>query len=104
MKAAGTFLLKRDDIRLGLALGILAPVLVLLIIYLLRFRAYAFGEFLGLLSREKSLITFFGAWCVVGNIALFTFYTNTARHRTARGVFVVTVIYAIGVLLAKAVI
>ncbi|RYD97028.1 MAG: hypothetical protein EOP50_06080 [Sphingobacteriales bacterium] len=103
MKAAGTFFLKRDQIRLGLGLGIIAPLLVLLLIYLFRFRDYSLNEFLLLLLREKSLITFFGAWCIVGNIALFTYYTNTRRHATARGIFIVTVVYGIGVLLAKAI-
>ncbi|RYY84526.1 MAG: hypothetical protein EOO15_19160 [Chitinophagaceae bacterium] len=89
--------------KLGLGLGITAPFLVLLLIYLFRFRDYGFSEFLRLLLHERSLVTFFGAWCFVGNIALFTFYTNTRRHRTARGIFVVTLIIGIGVLLAKAI-
>ena len=103
MKAAGTFFLKRDNLKLGLGIGIVAPLLVLLLIYAFRFSDYGFGDFLGLLRRERSLITFSGAWCLVGNIALFTFYTNTSRHRTARGIFVVTLVYGIGVLLAKAI-
>ncbi|RYY63586.1 MAG: hypothetical protein EOO12_11915 [Chitinophagaceae bacterium] len=103
MKAAGTFFLKRDNLKLGLGIGIVAPVLVLLLIYAFRFRAYGFSDFLGLFARERSLITFFGAWCLVGNIALFTYYTNTRRHATARGIFIITLLYGIGVLLAKAI-
>jgi hypothetical protein len=103
LKAAGTFFLKRDDLRLGLVLGLLAPVLLFFIIYLVRFNDYGFGEFLQLFPAQKRLITFFGAWCLVGNIALFTAYVNTGRDRTARGIFIVSLIYGIGVLLAKAV-
>lgn len=103
MKAAGTFFLNRNNVKLGLGIGIVAPLLVLALIYLFRFRAYSFNEYLGVLVHERSLITFFGAWCLVGNIALFTYYTNTGRHLTARGIFVLTVIYGIAVLLAKAI-
>jgi hypothetical protein len=37
----------------------------------------------------------------VGNIALFTYYINTTRDKTAKGIFAVTLIYGIGVLLLK---
>ncbi|RYZ22068.1 MAG: hypothetical protein EOO16_10570 [Chitinophagaceae bacterium] len=105
MKAAGTFFLKRDDLKLGLLLGILAPLLIFLGIYLARFRdSYpTLGEFFSLFAAQKRLITFFGAWCLVGNIALFTLYVNTNRDRTARGIFITSLVYGIGVLLAKAV-
>jgi fatty acid desaturase len=103
LKAAGTFFLKRDELRLGLLLGLLAPMLLFFIIYQVRFSHYNLGEFFHLFPTEKRLITFFGAWCLVGNIALFTAYVNTGRDRTARGIFIVSLIYGIGVLLAKAV-
>jgi hypothetical protein len=103
LKAAGTFFLKRDELRLGLLLGLLAPLLIFFLIYAVRFSDYDFGDFLQLFVAQKRLITFFGAWCLVGNIALFTAYVNTGRDRTARGIFIVSLIYGIGVLLAKAV-
>ncbi|RYY99025.1 MAG: hypothetical protein EOO11_06310 [Chitinophagaceae bacterium] len=104
MKTAGTFFLKRDDVRLGLAVGLIAPILIFFLIYALRFTGYDFGEFLDLFVRERRLITFFGAWCLVGNIALFTAYINSNRDRTARGIFIVTLVYGVAVLLAKALI
>ena len=103
MEATGTFFLKRDDIKLGIALGLIAPMLVLLLIYALRFNAMTLPGFLRLFATERSLITFFGAWCLVGNIALFTVYVNTNRHHTARGLFAVTLVYGIAVLLVKAI-
>jgi hypothetical protein len=104
LKPTGTFLLKRDEIGIGIVLGLIAPMIVLLIIYAIQFRGYAFMEFIRMFTTQRSLITFFGAWCLVGNVALFTFYINTNRDRTARGIFAVTLIYGIGVLLAKAII
>ena len=51
--------------------------------------------------NEKKLITFWGVWCLVGNIALFTYYINTAKDQTAKGIFAITVVYGIGILLLK---
>lgn len=95
--------LKRDNLQLGLALGLLMPLVIFIGIYYYRFAAYDFGEFSQLFFKEKGLITFFGAWCLVGNIALFTVYVNTNRDRTAKGIFAVTLLYGIGVLLLKAI-
>lgn len=101
MKKTGTFFLIRDNIRLGLILGLIAPLIVFVIIYYYRFSGYSFDEFVDVFLKENRLITFFGAWCLVANIALFTFYINTNRDRTARGIFLVTLIYGIAVLLLK---
>ncbi|HEX2605992.1 MAG TPA: hypothetical protein VHK91_01390, partial [Flavisolibacter sp.] len=101
LKKTGTFFLKKDKLQLGLILGLITPIIVLIIIYLVKFSSYEFNDFLHLFFREKQLITFFGVWCLVGNIALFTFYINTHRDSTAKGIFAVTLVYGIGVLLLK---
>lgn len=101
MKKSGTFFLKRDELPLGLILGFITPILVLVLIYFIKFSYYDFGDFIKTFFRENRLITFFGVWCLVGNIALFTFYINSNRYRTAKGVFAVTLIYGIGILLLK---
>jgi hypothetical protein len=94
--------LKKDNLQLGLALGLIVPMLVFFGIYQYRYSAYGFGEFSNLFFREKQLVTFFGVWCLVGNIALFTLYINTGRDRTAMGIFAVSLLYGIGVLVLKA--
>ncbi|WP_072836879.1 hypothetical protein [Flavisolibacter ginsengisoli] len=101
MKKTGTFFLKKDNLQMGLILGLITPVIVFIIIYIARFSGYTFPEFIRVFFRENRLITFFGVWCLVGNIALFTYYINTSRDQTAKGIFAVTLIYGIGVLLIK---
>ncbi|MFL5786744.1 MAG: hypothetical protein ACJ748_01715 [Flavisolibacter sp.] len=101
MKKTGTFFLKRDNLQLGLLLGLITPVLVLILIYFIKFSEYQLGEFVRTFFRENRMITFFGVWCLVGNIALFTFYINTNRDQTAKGIFAVTLIYGIGILVLK---
>ncbi len=101
MKTTGTFFLKKDNLQLGLLLGFVLPVLVFLGIYLVRFSNAELGDFVKTFAAQKSLITFFGVWCLVSNIALFTYYVNSQKDKTAKGIFAVTLIYGIGVLLLK---
>jgi hypothetical protein len=101
LKKTGTFFLAKDNLKLGMILGFIAPLIVFLIVYFIRLSGYAFDEFLRVFINEKKLITFWGVWCLVGNIALFTYYINTAKDKTAKGIFAITVVYGIGILLLK---
>lgn len=101
MKKTGTFFLIKDNLQLGLVLGFVTPLLIFTGIYIARFSAYDFGDFITLFFNENRLITFFGAWCLVGNIALFTYYINTNRDNTAKGIFALSVVYGILILLLK---
>lgn len=84
---------KADNLKLGLLLALVLPLAVFFLIYFARFSYYPLDEFMQTLRQETRLITFFAAWCLVANIALFTLFINTRRDRSARGVFIVTVIY-----------
>lgn len=101
MKQTGTFFLKKDNLNLGLVLGFVLPLLVFLGIYLVRFNEASLEDFLRTFVNQKGLITFFGVWCLVSNIALFTYYVNTHKDKTAKGVFAITLVYGLGILLAK---
>lgn len=93
--------LKKDNFQLGLALGLIVPLLVLFLIYGIRFNAYELGEFFEVLGQESRLLTFVSAWCLVANIGLFTLYINSERYNTAKGVFIITVTYGVLFLLTK---
>lgn len=86
---------------MGLILGLVTPWIIFILIYFIRFSNYSFGEFLRVFFSENKLITFFGVWCLVGNIALFTYYINTSRDQTAKGIFALSLLYGIAVLLLK---
>lgn len=101
MKKTGTFFLTRDNLRLGFALGFLAPLLVFILVYFIKFSGYTFPEYTEYFLENKQVLTFWGVWCLVGNIALFTYFVNTAKDKTAKGIFAITVVYGIGILLAK---
>ena len=89
-------MLKRDSLSLGLALGFLAPLISVLIYYFYKFfPTFNLGEFLRFLGENKAQITAISVPCLLLNIALFTFYINSHRDKTAKGIFTVTLIYAI---------
>lgn len=87
---------------MGILIGLLFPVIIFLGIYFFRFTDEdSLTGFIPKFFSNKGYITFFGVWFLVGNIALFTYYVNTNKDRTAKGVFAITLLYGIGILLAK---
>ena len=93
---------KKDDLRLGLILGLVAPILSLVVYYFVKFYPlYTVKDFLGFVNSNKQQITAISVPCLVLNIVLFTVYINSHRDKTAKGVFAATLIYAILALLFK---
>ena len=96
-----TFILKKDNLKLGLVLGLVGPILGLIIVYFLKFSSYGFLEFLDYFFNTRGLITSVGALCLLANAVLFTIYVNTHRDNTAKGIFVTTLVYGIAILIIK---
>jgi hypothetical protein len=94
-------ILKKDNLRLGLALGVLGPLLGLVLVWQLKFNEATFLDFLTQFLSENRLITSIGSLSLLANAILFTIYINTERDETAKGIFVSTVIYGIGILILK---
>ena len=95
------FILKKDNLKLGIILGLIGPVLGLIVIYFMKFTSISFIEFIDLFLNTNKLITSIGALCLLANAILFTFYINTHRDNTAKGIFVTTLIYGIAILILK---
>jgi hypothetical protein len=51
--------------------------------------------------NDNHLITSIGSLSLLANVVLFTIYVNTNRDETAKGIFIVSMIYGIGILLLK---
>jgi len=92
---------KKDNLRLGLALGLVGPLLGLVIIYFIKFPSYSFKEFLEYFMNDNKLITSIGSLSLLVNVKLFTLYVNTHRDETAKGIFIITLVYGIGILVLK---
>ena len=93
---------KKNNIRFGVLLGFIAPLLSLVIYYFVRFYPlYSVNEFLTFVAENKNQVTAISVPCLILNIALFTYYINSQKDQTAKGIFAITLIYAIGSLLLK---
>ncbi len=92
---------KKDNLRLGLALGLIGPLLGLIVIYFIKFPSYSFSDFLTYFMNDSKMITSVGSLSLLANVILFTLYVNTHRDDTAKGIFIMTLIYGIGILVLK---
>lgn len=93
--------LTKDNLVLGLVLGMLAPFLGLLGFYFGKFSALSFVDFLHFLAIYKTLFTSVISVSLIVNAGIFTLYINTNRDKTARGIFAATCIYAIICIVVK---
>ncbi len=92
---------KRDQYAFGVLLGLVMPVLSFFGYYYWKFSLFSFNDFLNLLQSNKQLVTALSIPCLLMNIVIFTLYINGLRDKTAKGIFVVTIIYAVSALFFK---
>ncbi len=93
---------KKDNLKFGILLGILGPLLAMVVYYFWVFsRTIRFSEYLYVLAHNKQLLTAISSISLLANAVLFTVYINSHRDKTAKGVFVATLIYGVVVLVYK---
>lgn len=89
-------MLKKDNLRFGLFLGFIIPIIGSVAYYFIQFSNKAsFKIFIELILQEKQLMTAMLSILIVVNIAVFTYYINTRKDRTAKGIFIATLIYGL---------
>ena len=95
-------MLKKNNLKFGLLLGFIAPMLSLIGYYFYKFYpTFSFSDFMVALRTNKSLVTAITIPCLLLNIILFTIYINSRRDQTAKGIFAITLVYAIASLVFK---
>ena len=95
-------ILKKDNLKFGILLGILGPLLAMLLYYFWVFsRTIQLSEYFYVLRTNKQLLTAISSISLLANAILFTIYINTHRDKTAKGIFVATLLYGIAVLIYK---
>jgi hypothetical protein len=50
---------------------------------------------------NKPLVTAIAIPCLLVNVAFFTYYINTKKDQTAKGIFAMTLLYGVATLLFK---
>lgn len=88
-------MLKKDDIKLGLVLGFIVPVVGIFVLYLIKFRVFSLQDYFLLVSREKSVLSGLISLALIANAVIFTVFINQQKDKTARGIFIATCIYAL---------
>jgi len=96
-------MLKKDNLPLGIVLGLLTPVAGFFLYYLLIFfkQHIGLGEFINILSTNRQMIPKVISICLLLKGLVFYLYTRKRRDITAKGIFLVTMLYAITILLLK---
>ncbi len=92
---------KKDNFWLGTVLGIIGPVVGFTIFKMIKFSRFSLKEMYQWMTMNHNLITAWISVSLFANALLFTLYVNARIDKTAKGIFVVTVIYAIAALLIK---
>ncbi len=92
---------KKDNFIFGLALGFIAPLIGFMIFKFYKFQGLTLSEMLQWMKFNPNLITISISVSLLANAILFTIYINGHRDRTAKGIFLLTVIYAVIALIFK---
>lgn len=91
-----------DKTIYGVLAGLLLPMLVFVVIYLVGKENMPFLSYLKGLWKMESLVPVMSL-CVFANLALFMLFIRLKYDRAARGVLASTIFYALAVLISKAV-
>jgi hypothetical protein len=92
---------KKDSISLGTVIGIIAPILGFLVYKFIKFRMFSFNEMFGFMRQNPSQVTAAVILSLLANLVVFTFFLNKKMDRTAKGIFIITCVYAIAALAFK---
>lgn len=90
----------KDNLVLGLLLGILLPVLGVLGFYYSKFASVDLLNFFQVATKHKVLSPMLSL-CAVLNLATFFLFLNKNYYLTARGIILATIIYGITIVVLK---
>lgn len=96
-------LFKQDKLALGIVLGFVAPLIAFVLYYLvISYSSHeSFTEYVFRFKSNRSLIPKVSALCLLANGVIFYFYTQSRKDITAKGIFLVTMLMAVSILVLK---
>jgi len=92
---------KYDLLGFGLLAGMILPLVIFMVIYLVGENSISFSVYLKSLWQLNALLKV-GSLCVLGNLAIFWIFLSLKYEKAARGVLGATLLYAFVVLISKA--
>ncbi|MBS1730310.1 MAG: hypothetical protein JSS67_05970 [Bacteroidetes bacterium] len=93
--------MKKDSFLLGIILGILSPVVGIIAFYFWKAYPNTFLDFFNVVKQNNSLITALMSFALLANAIVFTFFINKKIDKTAKGIFLITVLFALPVIIYK---
>jgi len=94
-------ILKKDNFWLGAIIGFISPIVGFAVFKMIKYDRFTLTEVYQWMTMNHNLITAWISVSLFANALLFTLYVNARIDKTAKGIFVVTVIYAVAALLIK---
>jgi len=92
---------KFDRMGVGLLTGLLLPVIIFFLIYLIGEDSVSFSDYLQSMWKLQALVKIMSL-CVFANLAAFWGFLKLKYERAARGVLGATILYAFLVLISRA--
>jgi len=92
---------KKDNFWLGAIIGFISPIVGFAVFKMIKYERFTLMEMYQWMTMNHNLITAWISVSLFANALLFTLYVNARIDKTAKGIFVVTVIYAVAALLIK---
>lgn len=96
-------ILKKDNFLFGFIMGLIAPFAAFAIFKYQKLGPLSYFEALQYIFVEPGhrMLTIAISLCLLANAILFTFYINSHIDKTAKGLFVATLIYGLTALSLK---
>ena len=96
-------MLKKDSYLLGAILGFVGPVIGMLIFKFTKFASFSFTDTFKYMMQEQGhrTLTVALSLALLMNAVFFTIFINRKNDKTAKGIFILTCVYGIAILLLK---
>ena len=94
---------RKDNLGFGVALGLIFPIVGLVFFKLYKFSVFTFTETFQYMYSEPGhkTLTVALSLSLLLNALLFTIFVNTSKDRTAKGVFISTLVFGLMILVIK---
>ncbi len=93
--------MKKDSFITGLIIGILAPAIGITAFYFWKAYPNKFSDFIYVVRQSTSLITALLSFALLANALVFTLFVNRKLDKTAKGIFTITLVYALPIIVYK---
>jgi hypothetical protein len=97
-------MLKKDNLPLGIVLGLVTPIVTFLLYYALVIvpnQHIGLTDFITVLAANRQMLSKMISICLLLNGVVFYLYTRQRRDTTAKGIFLVTMLYALVIIILK---